>query len=177
MKTKKKWTYALGTIALLIVLSGLIYTGPQRQLRKLAKEKTKAEITLIISAIKVYASQYGFPHTTDYSGELDFAEYFSKTLPNPGSSSTTKRTMILDFKKHEIYTDNNDYNLANATSTKILDPYEQPYIYLFDSKKKTFLVFSLGLDGEADIPKGNINLPESYISSSEANKDNITSID
>lgn len=157
-------------VAILVILIGISWVAGTKVLRSQAKSKTKAEITMLVSAVKQYRDRHGmYP---EVKGALNFAQYLSKVLPNSGW--TGKRPMYIDYKKNNINTDIDTYDDANAGNTLVMDPYEQDYIYVYDSTEDgTFLIYSAGLDGDETQP----DKPSEYDSSASGNADNVSSND
>ncbi|MCM8538813.1 MAG: hypothetical protein NE328_00910 [Lentisphaeraceae bacterium] len=161
-------------VAILVILIGISWVAGTKVLRNQAKQKTKAEITMLVAAVKQYKDRFGsFP---DVQGPLNFAEYLSKVQPNSGWSG--KRPMFVDFKKNNINIspdpDPVTYDNDNAGTTTVQDPYEQDYIYVHDpSLEETFLIYSSGLDGAAEATPAK---PSDYVRTGD-NADNIDSDD
>ena len=136
-------------VAILVILIGISWVAGTKVLRSQAKSKTKAEIKMLVSAVEQYKERYGVypPDGGDYDGTLNFAEYLSKV--QPGSGWVGKRPMFIDFTKHNINVDpDTGYDDASAVSTKVLDPYEQDYLYKYDSTTNTYIIYSVGLDSD-----------------------------
>lgn len=132
-------------VGILVVLIGISWVAGTKVLRKQAKSKTKAEITMLVSAVKQYKDRFGsLPVTSTTKQEMNFGQYLSKVLP--GSGWTGKRPMFVDFKKHNINVSNDNFDDAGAGTTKVQDPYEQVYMYKAESDG-TFKIWSTGLDG------------------------------
>ncbi len=141
-------------VGILVILIGISWVAGTKVLRKQAKSKTKAEITMLVAAVKQYKDRFGsLPVTSASARDLDFGQYLSKVLP--GSGWTGKRPMFIDFKKHNINISNDNFDDANATSGTVQDPYEQNYMYQAidsdsDGTAETFKIWSVGLDGGDD---------------------------
>lgn len=137
-------------VAILVILIGISWVAGTKVLRSQAKSKTKAEITMLVAAVKQYKDRYGsHPKAgADYDGSLNFGEYLSKVQPNSGWSG--KRPMFVDFKKHNInyICTSGEFDDDNAGATTIKDPYENDYIMVYDNTEDTFYIYSVGLDGD-----------------------------
>ena len=138
-------------VAILVILIGISWVAGTKVLRKQAKSKTKAEITMLVSAVKQYKDRFGaLPVTSTSKQEIDFGQYLSKVPPNSGWTDANGdpglRPMFIDFNKHNINVSNPDFAGANAGTTEVRDPYEQPYMYKAESDG-TFKIWSTGLDG------------------------------
>lgn len=121
-------------VTILVILISIGFVAGTKTLRKQAYMKTKAEIKMIESACRQYKDRYGnFPDITGSEVEVDFLNHLAK-IPDI-ASFTGDRKMFIDCKKHAINTEGN----------KILDPYEQVYMYQYAKNK--ILIWSVGLDG------------------------------
>jgi len=139
-------------VGILVILIGISWVAGTKVLRKQAKSKTKAEITMLVAAVKQYKDRHGEYPPEASNDALDFGAYLSKVLP--GSGWTGKRPMFIDFKKHNINISNDDFDNANATSGTVQDPYEQNYLYTLNTTDNTFKIWSTGLDGTNDSGAG-----------------------
>lgn len=138
-------------VAILVILIGISWVAGTKVLRSQAKSKTKAEITMLVAAVKQYKDRFGaYPpnDTSENPYPLSFGQYLSKVKPD--GSWTGKRPMFIDFKKHNINVGNDDYDATSASTTKVYDPYENTYLYYYNSTDDTFAIWSVGLDGDDD---------------------------
>lgn len=142
-------------VAILVILIGISWVAGTKVLRSQAKSKTKAEITMLVAAVKQYKDRYGnYPELSGNTVAFNFGQCLSKVLPdgswldndgNPG-----KRPMFIDFTKHNINIDNTDYAASSAGATIVSDPYENAYQWKYDTTNDTFKIWSVGLDGDDD---------------------------
>ena len=141
-------------IAILVVLIAISWVAGTKVLRGQTEAKTKAEITLLMSAIEQYKVRFGHYFQQSSNTSLNFAEYLSKVLPTQSGWTGSKRPMFIDFKSSDILTDPTDgYDDASgAASTTVNDPYENAYIYLASTSVDangnplSYLIYSKGLD-------------------------------
>ena len=138
-------------VGILVILIGISWVAGTKVLRKQAKSKTKAEITMLVAAVKQYKDRFGsLPVTSTSARNLDFGQYFSKVQPDGSwlnnDGSPGKRPMFIDFKKHNINISNDNFDGSSAGTTEVQDPYEVPYRYQTFTDG-TFKIWSRGLDG------------------------------
>lgn len=167
-------------VAILVILVGISWVAGTKVLRGQTEAKTKAEITLLINAIEQYKTRWGsYPYAfgatpSDRIGDLDFAHLLSKVLPDSGWSG--KRPMYVNYDSSDIIVDNNyDDNGGSIDVTsliKVYDPYENAYKYAYDADTDTYIVYSAGLDGEAETHTD----ASDYVTTGN-NEDNIVSTD
>ena len=179
MKRYKKLKFTLVelmfVVAILVILIGISWVAGTKVLRSQAKQKTKAEIKMLVSAMHQYKERFGsFPPSANYNGPLNFGEYLSKVQPNAGWSSGN-RPMFIDFTKNNFNVSITSYDDPNAGSTTIRDPYEQDYIYIYSHSDEPdkFLIYSVGLDGDEETQP---TKPSDYVTTGD-NADNISSND
>ncbi len=144
-------------VMILVILIGIGFVAGTKVLRKQAESKTRAEITMITSAVNQYKDRFGsLPKDSNYNGNLDFPQFLSKVLPDSGW--TGKRPMFIGYRKNSMiigqmvagsvgkqHLVKSVDNTSPPNNLVIGDPYELPYQY-----KQTdgqFEIFSVGLDG------------------------------
>ena len=160
-RNKKYFTLIelLFVIAILVILIGISWVAGTKVLRNQTEKKTKAEIFLLTNAVKQYKDRFGeFPATSDT--EVKFAAYLSKVQPNTAGWSG-KRPMFIDYKQADFfvgtksgssYTIDYDEVDENTVNDDIyaLDPYENPYFFRVNTTTNSFIIYSAGLDGNAE---------------------------
>ncbi|MCH2208684.1 MAG: hypothetical protein MK132_22830, partial [Lentisphaerales bacterium] len=169
----------LFVIAILVVLIGISWVAGTKVLRSQTKAKTKAEITLLVSAVEQYKDRWGhYPYSNGYAGPLNFGEQLSKVAPNgswkksDGTAGT--RPMFIDYDSSDIIVSNSDYSASSAAATTVHDPYETAYFYQHNATDNTILIYSYGLDGASTNPSKHDDDYEPDHSSGK-NEDNVTS--
>lgn len=181
-------------IAIVVILMGISWVAGTKVLRAQTKAKTKAEIVMISAAVNQYKTRWGsYPNEADYR-DINFVNYLSKVKPNSGW--TGARPMYIDFKSSDMIraervsgpltiqgdsgSTSVSYN-ANDSGDYLLDPYENPYLYFTDEdangKTIKFTIVSMGVDGKMDWPSDSTNTASDYDSSTDDNKDNVSSDD
>jgi len=195
-KSKFTMIELMFVIAIVVVLMGISWVAGTKVLRAQVKAKTKAEITLISAAVTQYKTRWGsYPNEAAYR-DVDFTDYLSKVKPNSGW--TGARPMYIDFKAADIiraYRISNNLGLQvegdngntkvtyspNDSGDYLLDPYENPYLYFTDDDANgnpiRFTIVSIGADGKMDWPSDSTNTASGYDSSTDDNKDNVSSDD
>ena len=154
---KSKFTLVelMFVVAVLVILIGLGVSMGSKTLRKSAEQQSKAEIKMIISAVKAYKARYGdLPNSVN--GEVDFAEYFSKVSPHSAwvnsDGTPRKREMFIDIHSANFNAVNKsgyEYTMsfhgATIPQVSLNDPYDNTYVY--EVSGDVFNVYSVGIDG------------------------------
>ena len=168
-------------VGILVILIGIGGIAGSKAIRKQMEVQTKAEITMLKAAVRQYKTRWGEYPVQTSDTKFSFAEYLSKVSPT-SSTWTGVRPMYIDYKSSNMAISNDNYNIVNAISTKVLDPYEQCYYYLTDNVDGVavrFLIYSVGRDGDQvnsdpDDPYSSVTEYEAD-NDSGSNEDNITS--
>ena len=135
-------------IGILVILISLSWVAGRHIFQVQVNYKTKGEIALLAAAVDHYKIRYGdFPatDTSESPHPFSFGEQLSDIRPYSGY--TGKRKMYLDYKKKRIKVSNENYDDANANKTKVLDTFENNYLYYNDSANNRFFIWSIGEDG------------------------------
>jgi type II secretory pathway pseudopilin PulG len=149
-------------IAILVILIGISWVAGTKVLRKQTQQKTKAEITLLVSAVKQYKERWGSYPGTSTASALDFADYLSKVSPSAGWVG--ERPMFIDFKKSDMIEDGGT----------VSDPYENEYMFQLSTDENSFIIYSKGLDA---VHEKSTTGAEDYDETKDNNLDNVTSND
>lgn len=138
----------LFVITILVILISISWVAARKIFQTQLKRETQAEIKMLVAAVENYKIRYGsYPanDTSETPHPLSFGEKLSDTPPTLGYSGF--RPMYIDFKKHGFKVSNPNYDIGNATKTKVFDPKENVYLYYLDSANDRFYIWSVGHDG------------------------------
>ena len=139
-------------IAILVVLIAISWVAGTKVLRGQTEAKTKAEITLLMSAIEQYKVRFGHYFQQSSDTTLNFGQFMSKVLPTASGWSGSNRPMFIDFEGSDIIVSNSNYAQTGASTTIVSDPYENAYVYLASTSVDangnplSYLIYSKGLD-------------------------------
>lgn len=154
LSAKQLLALGLSSIIFFLVVTYHFFNEAGKTPRYTPKQKCKAEITMLVSAIRQYEDRFeSFPKYS--SGTLNFGEYFSK-VPVNDEKWKGKRPMFINFIMNNIEVSNDDFAEHNAKETIVYDPYGSAYHYNFIKanfeKDESFEVISKGEDGVLGTP-------------------------
>ena len=135
-------------VAVLVILISISWVAGTKIIKEQINRKMQAEVFTLSKVIELYSIRYGSYPDSPAPAALNFGEKLSDVKPGAGWSG--KRVMYIDFRKKGYKVSNNNYDDSNASATTVLDPYDNPYLYYFDSAKNKFYVWSVGADGKDD---------------------------
>ncbi len=144
-------------VAVLVILIGISWVAGSTVLDNQTKNKTKAEIALIMSAVRQYNER--FPGSYPWGSEstnrktanadgwameyLDWGHRLSPVRSEEAGNYNGTRPMFIDFTKNNI-----DYR----SSGEIFDPYGKKYHYYYDASTKLYSVWSAGKNQQTLYP-------------------------
>ena len=155
LSTKQVLLLFICSILFFLIVCNHLVTSDGHMSRINPQLKSKAEITMLVSAVRIYEDHFeDFPKLN--SGIFDFGEHMSK-VPVNDPKWKGKRPMFIDYIKNRFEVSNDEYDDLNAKETIVYDPFGSPYHYKFIKfsldKGNSFEIISAGEDqvfGTAD---------------------------
>ena len=167
----------LMVIAVILILAGITFGISRGVQNAQARAKAKAELATISLALETYKSKNGdypwisVPNVANDSSVINASHVLLKTLvgwqsvegTQVGSNDSngvefTKGDNILDVSKLSLSLDwpNSDLEEPPSPTTYFLDPWGNPYVYLYKNPSNSnewdrfgYVIFSRGADGRA----------------------------
>jgi prepilin-type N-terminal cleavage/methylation domain-containing protein len=157
----------LMVIAVILILAGITFGISRGVQNAQARAKTKAELATISLAIEQFKSRYG-DYPWHKQGEVDTNKTLLFALtgrlvlgdPDPQDSTNEIKALIIDnqsqIDENPKFLDDTKFStsLINGETSKLLDPWGNPYIYWYkwDDKPSDWDVFGFHLYSTG--PKG-----------------------
>ena len=157
----------LMVIAVILILAGITFSISRGVQNAQARAKAKAELATISQAIEQFKSRYG-DYPWHKQGEVDTNKTLLLALtgrlvlgdPDPEDSTNEIKALIIDTQNqidaNPKFLDDTKFStsLINGETTKLLDPWGNPYIYRYkwDNKPSDWDVFGFHLYSTG--PKG-----------------------
>lgn len=160
----------IGVIGILAAISFGISTGvSERQ----ARTKAAAEMSGIAAALEAYRTQYGtYPITDDPEILLQALANRIRWTDDSTTESLSERRPFIDSSRFLVEGFNDGSTEFGAENQQLLDPWENPYYYEFQTdgswQRFGYVLFSRGSDGDMTAPVNGI-----IDKSAAGNSDNI----
>ena len=138
----------LAVVGLIAILSGLVVGVGRRAIETGKIARAKSEVAVLAAALETYQRAYG-----DYPRTDDEAQLLQSLIGRRGplNHALTGRACIEAVE----FTTAGSLDPFTNTSTVLIDPWDQPYVYAFKSQtpwtNPGYVLYSIGPDG-ADSP-------------------------